>query len=185
MDEVRAEQQLQKVIDKSGNKLSVGDQWYVIPSDWWTQFSGFCGFNPINPNEESDKKGGIKPGKISYTHIVKGKDPLFKDELKDGLIEHRDFELVSSSLYEDLQSWDYTDESLCIPRNVIDRGKGEYVIELYPIFIRVSRIYKEGKMTPPIKQYISHTESFHDLMKRMYKEKVRKEKEEGKEEKEE
>lgn len=156
-----------KILAKSGIPLKKGDIWYVIPRNWWVAFSHHYGVEPNNPAVTSTKQGGSKPEKINYEAIVK-KDPLFTDALQDNLIEHRDYELVHSSLYKDLEDWDYTQE-LSIPRKVITRGRaGLTTIELYPAFIRVARVDFKGDMIAPVKGCLCANETVYGLMKKIY-----------------
>jgi hypothetical protein len=72
-----------------------------------------------------------KPGKITNDELLKKGMSIF---LKDNLVEHHDFVVVSPEVWKYLQSWYSSDWSIAryLKREKLGGGKKGWVLDLYP-----------------------------------------------------
>jgi len=191
MAETSIEEQQKAIIETSQIKNKEGDDWYVIPIEWWITFCDYCGLNSSYPTQPLTSVRAKKPGVINYKNIVRKGDYLFKDELKEGIYSNQNFKEVHSKMFEYLKYWGYTDDNDSlrngIRRKMITKGGKDNkacMVELYPHSVNVT-VFKDGEMSKPIPQRIAGESTMKDLLRKVYEDhEEKKEEKKQKEEKE-
>lgn len=117
--------------NQMANTMQTGDTWYLLESDWYHRFQQFIGL------EEPD--GMVcNPGPIDNGSLLDE-----NGDLRKGLLEHDDFELISETTWKKLHSWyGIVKGQTPIARKVIPVGmfSTTYMVEVYFLELKIALV---------------------------------------------
>eukprot|EP01091_Cochliopodium_minus_P014352 TRINITY_DN4863_c0_g1_i1.p1 TRINITY_DN4863_c0_g1~~TRINITY_DN4863_c0_g1_i1.p1 ORF type:complete len:1222 (-),score=389.81 TRINITY_DN4863_c0_g1_i1:15-3647(-) len=125
-------------------RVEIGEEYYVVSKRWWQNFVDYSNYTHFisklegQNNEGEDPKSngeGNKPSKIDNGDLI---EPDTKD-LKDKLVEHDQYVLLTKSSWDALYGWYGDDDTIRIIRKGIEyiaRNNKRLSIEIYPLRLK-------------------------------------------------
>lgn len=137
--------------NRTANNMQTGDTWYLLESDWYHRFHQFIGL------EEPD--GMVcNPGPIDNGSLLDE-----SGDLRKGLLEHDDYELIPETMWKKLHSWyGIVKGQTPIARKVIPVGmfSQTFMVEVYFLELKIA-------LTENMYNSVTHKFSRNDSIKKI------------------